>query len=545
MSLSSIVLALGTILLVGSCSVNSPPILQPVATPQTAFVGARLEITLLGFDADGDPLSFSYRSLGTALGSRAQVMTLAGRGVFSWAPAASDVGEHHVAFVVSDGKSEVTQAVTIVVKRGTSSNTAPVFRRPLGYGTTLDLEHQRCVDVDVLVEDPDSITVAITQDPIIADSTLSTVGALAAAFHWCPSDAQKRQLQYVLRLVADDGDHPPVTKDYMIVLRVPLPPTCPGAPPQIAHTPPSPMKTLDPIALQASVTDDLGLKGLPLIYYGTEPPPPGDVDISKLGQLKMTAKSAGYYEASLPNPLKGLPPGSKKTLYYVIVAEDDDDAGGTCDHRTQVPKGGAFSVELTAPQDTKSCASSKDCVVGKVCDGTTCVGDSCIPTDANGDGLYLEQGSCPDQHFCPQSGSLITLTSTCVPKCKDKTECGTGRECKVFSTQQGCAVSGSGEIGEGCASFEDCAGKEMCMQWAGGYCALSDCDSSGKFSGACPSGSFCYPMPDARMWGGTHWICMKGCATSSNCREVFGYECREIQDDTQTTRHVCLPKGSK
>ncbi|PID38183.1 MAG: hypothetical protein CSB49_06860 [Proteobacteria bacterium] len=515
-----------------------------MASPQVAFVGTRLDITLLAFDADGDELSFGFRPLGQALGNRAQIVTLADRAVFSWTPSAADVGTHQVDFTVGDGETSNTQTVAIEVRPGTSANTAPIFRRPLGFGTTLDLSKETCVDVDILIEDPDSVKVEVSQEPPIEGSTLTRIGQLSALFHWCPSESQKAQLQHVLRLVANDGDSPPVIKDYMIVLRVPLPTTCPGSPPQVLHNAPADATTLEAITLQATVTDDLGLKGAPVIYHSTHEPHSGPIDVSTMAQLEMTQRSPGFYEASLPNPAKGAAvPGLKYTVYYVIVAEDDDDKTGNCDHRVQAPsESTTFSVEITTPQVALSCNKSKGCPVGEICDGKVCVADTCTPQDANGDKLYWEQSSCPQDHICPLVGPSVT-PSHCAASCVDNSDCGSGRVCKVFETQLACGAPGSRPVGATCTTFNQCADRQMCLPWSGGYCSLSDCDSSGSFSGPCAMGSYCYPMPDSRFTLGKHWICVKGCNAPADCRTSEGYACREINDDTQTKRKVCLPKA--
>jgi hypothetical protein len=525
------------------CGSNTAPVMQPVSARQVAFVGNRLDITILAYDPDGDTLSFAFRPKGNPLGSRAQIVPLADRAIFSWTPAASDVGEHQIDFTVSDGETNDTQTVTIEVRPGTSPNTAPIFRRPLGFGTTLDLEKQACVNVDVLVEDPDSVKIDVTQDPPIAGSSLTRIGQLSALFNWCPSEQQKSQLQHVLRLVANDGDNPPVVKDFMIVLRVPLPTTCPGNPPQVLHNAPAGGTTLEPIRVQATVTDDLGLKAAPVVYYSSAEPHPGAVDVSSMQQLEMTLKSPGFYEGSLPNPAKGMAPGSKHTLYYVIVAEDDDDKQGNCDHRTQAPSDTAtFKVEITTPQLSVSCAKTKECPFNEVCDGQVCVADGCTPQDTNGDNLYWEQGSCPSSHICPIAGPSIT-PSHCAVSCTVDGDCGSGRVCKVFESKAACGKPGTKGVGEACADFTECSGKQMCLPWGKGYCTISDCDTNGGFSGPCPNGSSCYPMPDGRFYEGKHWLCARSCTNNAECRAADGYTCQEIEDDKKIKRRVCLPKA--
>ena len=45
----------------------------------------------------------------------------------------------------------------------------PVFREPLGSGTTLDLSQSNCIELDILVEDPDSPNVDISLEEPLED----------------------------------------------------------------------------------------------------------------------------------------------------------------------------------------------------------------------------------------------------------------------------------------------------------------------------------------------------------------------------------------
>jgi hypothetical protein len=54
----------------------------------------------------------------------------------------------------------------------------------------------------------------------------------------------------------------------------------------------------------------------------------------------------GTWAADVPNPAAA---GASATLHYVIVADDDDDGAGSCDHTTQAPSRGTFSMLVTRP----------------------------------------------------------------------------------------------------------------------------------------------------------------------------------------------------
>src|SRR6185312_2724029 len=190
---------------------------------------------------------------------------------FRWTPLAADLGEHAFDFKVSDGSNETTVTININVKSAIGSQTAPIFRQPLGTGTTIDLSRANCVDLDVVVEDQDTPNVKIAQEePTIEGADLKSVDGQSATWHWCPSRAQEGEDRYTLTLSADDGDNPKTLKNYLVVLRGTGGggQSCPGAAPTIAHSPQNATTRLD-LAPTATVSDDKGIKDSPLFYYST------------------------------------------------------------------------------------------------------------------------------------------------------------------------------------------------------------------------------------------------------------------------------------
>lgn len=211
---------------------NRRPSLSSVAD-QTVGVNQPLSFSVLGSDPDGDSLNFDFSSDSPGVTSRAS-LTPAGSdaAIFNWTPTATDVGIHVVDFSVSDGQTSDTRAVTIEV-RSSVGNGAPVFRKPLGTGTTLDLAQKKCVEVAIEVEDPDSPGVTISQtEPLIQGAELIQDTGLTATWTFCPTPAQiQAEDIYTLRLAADDGDNPAVTKNFVVVLRKAQKSGCPGARP--------------------------------------------------------------------------------------------------------------------------------------------------------------------------------------------------------------------------------------------------------------------------------------------------------------------------
>ncbi|MCA9626845.1 MAG: pre-peptidase C-terminal domain-containing protein [Myxococcales bacterium] len=397
---------------------NRRPSLSSVAD-QTVGVNQPLSFSVLGSDPDGDSLNFDFSSDSPGVTSRAS-LTPAGSdaAIFNWTPTATDVGIHVVDFSVSDGQTSDTRAVTIEV-RSSVGNGAPVFRKPLGTGTTLDLAQKKCVEVAIEVEDPDSPGVTISQtEPLIQGAELIQDTGLTATWTFCPTPAQiQAEDIYTLRLAADDGDNPAVTKNFVVVLRKAQKSGCPGGAPVVEHTPMD-VSGINDIEIHAHVTDDLGIKYEPLLLYAASDPgtPP---DLGAMTQVSMTRQSGnqkdGEWLGRIPNPVAAS--GGTAELHYILVARDDDDAAADCDHLTQVPATGSFQIEVTAAGGGGGLGLCEPCSADAQCGGTT---DLCV--QVGGDASCLSAcgvgGTCPQGYTC--SASALTSESgasarQCVP----------------------------------------------------------------------------------------------------------------------------------
>ncbi|MBS1118115.1 MAG: leucine aminopeptidase-related protein [Deltaproteobacteria bacterium] len=399
-------------------------------TDTVAQVGTELKIDLNGTDPDGDQLIYGFRAADLPeVSDLAQVtVSPSGAGVFRWTPLASDVGEHSFDFTVSDGSNTTTDTITIDVKSAIGNATAPLFRQPLGTGTTIDLAKRKCVDLAIVVEDQDNAQTTITQEePVIDGATLSQNDGLMASWQWCPSKEQEAESRYTLVLAADDGENPKTIKNYLVVLRGGSEPNCPGNAPVITHTPQNASTIID-LTIDARVTDDKGLKESPLFYYSTTQPanPPILSDMIQLSMLKIDGSSTdATYAADVPNPVAGTPAGTSKTLFYVLVADDDDDETGNCDHSTTsqvfemtVTSNGAANLPVCA-----SCTSDSQCGTGDLCafigsEGASFCLQSCAtgcPTGyacSNGP-VFSVDGASANQ-CVPQSGSCAAPTGACL-----------------------------------------------------------------------------------------------------------------------------------
>ncbi len=212
------------LVLVGCVDAGGAPQLGTVED-QVAIVGQELRLELDGTDPDGDRLHYTFRAPPElAIDDRAGItLTPAGSGVFRWTPVAADLGTHAFDFVVSDGSNESMTTINIDV---VASVTAPIFRSPLGTGTTLDLGKKDCIDLDIVVEDDDTAEVTLTQEePAIAGATLVQQGPARGSWHWCPTLAQQAESRHTLVLGASDGETKTI-KNFLVILHETAAPAC-------------------------------------------------------------------------------------------------------------------------------------------------------------------------------------------------------------------------------------------------------------------------------------------------------------------------------
>lgn len=423
---TTVVTCLATVVATG-CDDGAAP--QISLADAVAQVGVELKLDLNGTDPDGDRLAYSFRAASLPdIGSAAMVtVSPSGAGVFRWTPLGQDVGEHLFDFTVSDPNDNATTVtIAIDVKSAVGSATAPIFRQPLGTGTTVDMAATECVDVDIVIEDQDSPGVTITQEePLIEGAELQDSGdGLTATWHWCPTRDQATQSRYTVVLSADDGDNPKTIKNFLVVLRGEGGGTnCPGAAPVIAHTAGDQTTRLD-LNIAASITDDKGLKDLPLLYYSTTQPanPP---NLATMTQVSMALGTGTNYTGRIPNPVAMATMGTSETVYYVIVADDDDDETGNCDHSTRsttyqmkVTAGGGATAGVCEP-----CTADTQCGTGNLCVYVGNMGDSyCLESCTGGcdagygcsTGLVYSVDGAQERQCVPQSGSCTAPTGVCM-----------------------------------------------------------------------------------------------------------------------------------
>lgn len=409
----------------GGCGpTGAAPSIDPLED-QVAYVGSEFTLQMRASDMEGGDLSFSFNSNVPSLGERAELRPYGdgSSAVFRWTPLATDVGMWAFDFTVTDGDHLVTETVQIEVRSSVGQNGAPIFREPLGTGTTLDLSVKTCLDLSIVVEDADSGQVEITQEePAIEGATLDQTGPFAADWHFCPTPEQiSAQDRYMLVLGAKDEENPKTQKNFLIVLRRTPKPDCPGDAPAVFHTP-ADESTLVGLTIVADITDGAGLKGAPLLYYSSTPPS-DPVDVGAMTQTTMLLLSGnmsnGTWGADVPNPVASGGMGDMATLYYVIVAQDNDDIEGDCDHLTQAPATGAYQMTVTNPGGSGGLGLCAACTADVQCGGA---GDNCVRMGAAGEYFCFTACSadtdCEADYYCSISSFASidgVMARQCIP----------------------------------------------------------------------------------------------------------------------------------
>jgi hypothetical protein len=426
-------LAIAAALAAGACGPSGTgPRLEPLSD-QVIGVNQELVLVLAATDDDGDELRYSFSADVPDIDGRASITSLpVGAGEFRWIPLAADVGVWSFDFTVSDGSHEDTVTAQIDVRSAVGSSSAPRFLHPQGMGTTLDLEKASCAEIGVEIVDSDSAEVEISQlEPLIEEAELTQTDGLHAEWRWCPSEAQiEADDRYSAVLAADDGDNPRTVHPYLVVLRRPTKPDCPGEPPAIAHEA-SDESTVAGITITAEISDDLGLKREPLLYY-SESEPSDPPDLSRMVQLTMRLRSgdmqAGTWEAIVPNPVAGEPAGASGELHYLIAVTDDDDPEGSCDHLTQAPAAGSFAMTVTNPGGEGGGELCEPCSHDVQCGAAD---DLCVRVGADAFCLSGCDGDddCPADYSC-SSAPVDSVNGAsgrqCVPDSSDCVDPGGG-----------------------------------------------------------------------------------------------------------------------
>ena len=385
----SSLIALGALLVVlGTTACSSDDAERDPEVVDVASQDVRVNETLRVSIAVDNPggLALDWSWSGPDLPALASVVRIVGGPTgaeLEWTPLASHVGTHEIVVTASWDGGSASTSVFVTVSPG--ADAAPVFLAP-GAGGTFDLSRDPCVGVDIEVRDDDSSEVEIRAgSPLPDGAELFATGPRSGRFEWCPSpDQLDAATRWTIVLVADDGEHAPTTLSYVIVLRAPAREGCPGEPPVVDIIAPEKGDTVassSGYAVTVRVTDDLGLRDTPLLYFTTSQP--ADEDAPDLTTFEQTscarADAADTWSCRIPG--LGLAAEDEQIVWVVASATDNDDAeGATCDKTTDsetlrfVATG---SATTTLAEPCEACDGSDTCASG-LC-GFTRDGARCLP----------------------------------------------------------------------------------------------------------------------------------------------------------------------
>ncbi len=410
------VLALLAPFLLLACSSSGPQI--EGLEDRVAAVGTELVIELSARSDGGDEVQFSYASNASIDADRGGLNQRPGdSAIFTWTPTARDIGIHTFDFTAKNSTGSSTETITIEVRSAIGLDSLPVFRRPLGAGTALDVAEDDCIEVEILVDDQDSAEVVLSQEePRIEGSELVQDDGLHGLWSWCPSKAQKAaQDRYMLTIGADDGDNSIALKHYQVILRDSTDRICPGEDPIIEHTAAS-AETANGIILSATVQDDIGIHGAVSLYYsdapGTDPPDLGSMVLAPMDLISGSVKS-GTWKVTLPNPVVDEEPGATATIYYAIVADDNDDKVGSCDNSTTQ----TFEMLVTNVGGTGELGQCEPCTSDRQCGGDD---DLCLAVGPEAEPFCFT--ACEDDSQC-------SAGYQCSPQPLNSADGNSGRQC--------------------------------------------------------------------------------------------------------------------
>jgi hypothetical protein len=378
---------------------SAPRLDQP--EDQIGFVGQELVILLRASDPDGRSLAYSFSSEIPTIQSRAQLNQIPGGAEFRWTPLGSDVGEWFIDFRVSDGN--FSDRVTVRVEIRPAVGESPIFRQPLGSGTTLDLSSSSCLELSIVVDAPAVSQVRLAEEtPLIEGAELEQTSGLTGVWTWCPSAGQIEQSdRYQLTLSADDGANPKTIKHYLIVLQETAAADCPGEAPTIEHVVENEV-TVAGLTIAATIRDEQGLKRPPILFY-SEDRPPNPPDLGRMNPVEMLLidgdRNDGLWAADVPNPVAGLEGGSQGEVYYVITAQSQAQ-DSKCSNVAQSPAGSSFSMQVTNPGGSGGLGLCEPCSADAQCGGPD---DLCVRVGGASTGSCLQAcapGSCPSGTTC-------------------------------------------------------------------------------------------------------------------------------------------------
>ncbi|MGC6417617.1 MAG: pre-peptidase C-terminal domain-containing protein [Bradymonadia bacterium] len=363
-----------------ACTSGEVLLLEPVPN-QVAQVGVQLDFDLVVYNGGGNAPRFRVSSETIPdLGSRPtapRFVPFDGTGaVFQWTPLGKDVGDHRFRITAESAGESSSIDVFITVRAG---NSAPQFIRPLGSGTTIDLENgAACFEVPVQVQDADSTNVQLSlAQPTEAGYVLEQMEPFSGNFKWCPNENQlATRDRFLVNFVADDGDGHVTRKAFSLLVRRRLGEDCPGRVPTLEHMLPMQMPGSNTVEIVVRISDDIGISEMPRIYFTFDPALVNQRNLDVLS-VESTERISGteldgIYSARIAIPGVEAGAAAAMSLYYFVEVTDNDDLMGTCDHRASEPSEGFHQVSVT-PTETVTAEVCSECTDDGQCGSGLCI----------------------------------------------------------------------------------------------------------------------------------------------------------------------------
>lgn len=209
--------SVGLATLTGCLEPNEPPqILVP--EPTVATLGEPWSIRLLAVDPEDDDLVFGFEAAAPIMAGLDVRALPDGRSFqLTWTPQEQSLGRQQITVWVSDGEHRTGELVFVEVQAGAGQ--APIFRKPVSSGISVDLREQPCVEVELQVEDRDSqwLTLAELTQPRGAVLSPHSSGH-AGVWTWCPDPSVLSSSVLQLVFIADDDMNDPVEKPFAVSL---------------------------------------------------------------------------------------------------------------------------------------------------------------------------------------------------------------------------------------------------------------------------------------------------------------------------------------
>ena len=290
-------------------------LLFPEIGSKGATVGALLTFQVSANDPNGGTLTYSASGL-------PQGATLAGQ-TFQWTPAADQVGSHQVTFTVSDGQTQLSQAVTITVAAAPIPNSAPVLAA-IG---------AKSVSENVLLSFAVSATDADAQNTLSYSATGLPSGAQFSGqtFRWTPDYSQAGSYQ-VTFIVSDGHDQDSETVTISVANA--------NRPPTLNTVSDRSVDTGNTLALSLSATD---ADGDSLTYSATGLPTGATLSGQNLTWTP-TSSQVGSYDITFTVSDGGL--SDSKTATIAVVGVQADTAAPAVARTTPEPD--AIQVPLNS-----------------------------------------------------------------------------------------------------------------------------------------------------------------------------------------------------